>query len=134
MSHSRGLHKKINSLYERAFRITYGDISSSFQDLLKNDNSVSIHHRNIEALATEMFKVKNNIALEIIKEVFVPKTSPYDLRNNNSLKMMMILGWVTQHMMSSTTKLPYKATQFLFKYMKKKVVAHPVFRWVTWSF
>ena len=33
-----------------------------------------------------MFKVKNNIALEIMKELFAPKLSPYDLRNNNSLK------------------------------------------------
>ena len=62
MFHSRGLHNKINSLHERALRITYGDGSSSFEDLLKKDNSVSIHHRNIQALATEMFKVKNNIA------------------------------------------------------------------------
>ena len=33
-----------------------------------------------------MFKVKNNIALEIMKELFAPKVSHYDLRNNNSFK------------------------------------------------
>ena len=33
-----------------------------------------------------MFKVKNNIALEIMEELFVPKMSPYDLRNNNSFR------------------------------------------------
>ena len=33
-----------------------------------------------------MFKVKNNIAPEIMKELFAPKVSPYDLRNNNSFK------------------------------------------------
>ena len=86
MFHSRGLNNKINSLHERALRITYGDRSSSFEDLLKKDNSVSIHHRNIQALATEMFKVKNNIAPEIMKELFAPKMSSYDLRNNNSFK------------------------------------------------
>ena len=80
------LNNKINSLHERALRITYGDRSSSFEKLLKKDNSVSIHHRNIQALATEMFKVKNNIAPEIMKELFAPKMSSYDLRNNNSFK------------------------------------------------
>ena len=35
MFHSSGLKNKTNSLYERALRITYGDRSSSFQDLLK---------------------------------------------------------------------------------------------------
>ena len=33
-----------------------------------------------------MFKVKNNIAPEIMKELFAPTMSPYDLRNNNSFK------------------------------------------------
>ena len=73
-------------MYERALRITYSDRSSSFQDLLKKDNSVSIHHRNIQVLATEMFKIKNSIAPEIMKELLAPKMSPYDLRNNNSFK------------------------------------------------
>ena len=67
MFHSRCINNKINSLHDRALRITYSDRSSSFEDLLKKDNSVSIHHRNVQALATEMFKVKNNIAPEIMK-------------------------------------------------------------------
>ena len=33
-----------------------------------------------------MFKVKKNIAPEIMKELFTPNVSPYDLRNNNSFK------------------------------------------------
>ena len=47
MFHSKSLNSKINSLHERALRITYGDRSSSFESLLKKDNSISIHHRNI---------------------------------------------------------------------------------------
>ena len=87
MFHSRDLNNKVNYLHERELRITYGDKSSSFQELLKKYNSVSIHHRNIQALAIEMFKVKNNAAPEIMKErTFPPKMRPYDLRNNNSFK------------------------------------------------
>ena len=86
MFHSGGLNNKINSLHERALRITYGHRSSSFEGLLKKDNSVSINNRNIQALVTEMFKVKNTIAPEIIKDLFAPKMSHYDLRNNNSFK------------------------------------------------
>ena len=33
-----------------------------------------------------MFKVKNNIVPKFLKEMFAPKMSPYDLRNNNSFK------------------------------------------------
>ena len=83
MFHSRGLNNKINSLRERALRRTKDDKSSSFQDLMRKGNSVSIHHRNIQVLVTEMFKVKNNTAPGNTKELFVPKISPYDLRNIN---------------------------------------------------
>ena len=41
-------------------------------------------------LATEMLKVKNNIALEIMKELLAPKMSLYDLRNNNSFKIRRV--------------------------------------------
>ena len=85
MFHSRSFNNKINSFHERTLRVTYSDRSSSFENLLKKDNSVSIHHRNIQALVTEMFKVKNNIAPEIMKELFAPKISSYDLRNNDSI-------------------------------------------------
>ena len=53
---------------------------------MKKDNSVSMHHRNIQALVTEMLSVKNNIAPNIIKERFAPKMSLYDICNNNSFK------------------------------------------------
>ena len=46
MFHSRALNNKINSIHERALRITYNDRTSTFEELLNKDNSVSIHHRN----------------------------------------------------------------------------------------
>ena len=47
MFHSRGLNNKINRMHERALTITCKDKSSTFPQLLENDNSVSIHHRNV---------------------------------------------------------------------------------------
>ena len=47
MFHSRRLNNKVNSIHERALRITYQDNTSTFQELLNKDNSVSIHHRNL---------------------------------------------------------------------------------------
>ena len=35
MFHSRRLNNKINSIHERALRITYQDLISTFQELLK---------------------------------------------------------------------------------------------------
>ena len=60
MFHSRKLNKRINKLQERSLRIIYGDDTSSFEEVLIKDESVTIHNRNIQALALEMYKVKNN--------------------------------------------------------------------------
>ena len=46
------------------------DYSSTFADLLKRDGSVTIHQHNIQSVAIEMFKVKNNLCPEIMKSLF----------------------------------------------------------------
>ena len=52
MLHSRRLINKINSIHERALRITYPDNRSAFKELVNKNNSVSIHHENLQVLAT----------------------------------------------------------------------------------
>ena len=49
----------------------------------------------MQALATEMFKVEDIIGLKIIKELFSPNVSPYDLHNDNSFKRRRVnsLAW-----------------------------------------
>ena len=49
------------------------DDISSFNELLQKDNSVTVHTRNIQLLAVEMYKVKNNISPNYIIEGF-PKS------------------------------------------------------------
>ena len=58
MFHSRVLNNKINRLHERAPRIVYKNSHLTFEELLLQDKSFSIHHRNLQRLATEMFKIK----------------------------------------------------------------------------
>ena len=87
MFHSRKLNNRINSIHERALRITYKDYKSSFNELLQKDNAVTIHQRNLQALATEIFKIKNDLSPEIMKEVFELKEPSYNLRSKeNSFK------------------------------------------------
>ena len=45
-----------------------------------------MHHRNLHVLATEMFKIHRGLSLEIPRETFVPKTSSYNLRRNDTFK------------------------------------------------
>ena len=54
MFHNRTLNNKINRRHEIALRIACDDDKSNFQELLDLDNSMTIHHRNIQKLAIEM--------------------------------------------------------------------------------
>ena len=78
MFHSRKVNSKINHLQERSLRIVYNDYITSFEDLLKIDNSFKIHHKNIRSLAIELFKVKKGIANPILCDIF-PLRSIYRL-------------------------------------------------------
>ena len=84
MFHSRRLNNKIDYIHERALRMTYQDNTSTFQELLNRDNSVSIHRRNLQVLATEMFKIHQGLFPEILRETFVSKKSSYNLRRNDT--------------------------------------------------
>ena len=64
MNHSRTLNSLIHGLHKRAFSLVYNDFSSSFSELLEKDKSVTIHRRNLETLAYEIFKVKKTWPLK----------------------------------------------------------------------
>ena len=62
--------KKIDRIQERGLRMVYQDYTSSFKALLMKNSSVTIHQRNIQLVAVEMFKIKHNICPEIMKDLF----------------------------------------------------------------
>ena len=85
MLHSRKLNSRINRLHERALRIVYQDYS--FTELLEKDKSTTIHNRNIQLLATELFKVKNGLSPAFMNEIFVENAQHYyDLRKKTEFK------------------------------------------------
>ena len=61
MFHSRTLINEVNKLHERTLRIAYKNPNLNYQELLDLDNSFCIPHRNVQKLATEMFKITNKI-------------------------------------------------------------------------
>ena len=56
--------------------MVYGDYTSSFEELLRKDGAVTIHHRNIQLVAIVMFKVKSGLCPEIMRDLFQLKESP----------------------------------------------------------
>ena len=71
MCHGRGLNNKVNDLHERALRTVCQDKKCSLETLLKHEKSLSIDVKNVQYLATEIFKVKNDLCQKIMKEIFI---------------------------------------------------------------
>ena len=91
MFHSRNINNRINKIHHRALKLVYNnELNSSFVNLLEKDASVSIHQKNLQYLAIEIFKAKNDISSSLMKEMFIFVNKPYDLRNNTVLSRRKI--------------------------------------------
>ena len=84
MFHNRTLNNKINRLHERALRLVYKNDELDFDELLKLDNSVTVHHRNLQRLSIEMFKVKNNLAPLPFQDIFKDQNYSKEMRDERS--------------------------------------------------
>ena len=78
------MNNKINRLYERCMRLIYADKTSSFEGLLEQDDSISIHTRNLPMIATEMFKVYRSMSHPIFSELFCRRDISYNIRSNSN--------------------------------------------------
>ena len=73
----------INRIHARALRIAYNDYVSDFNSLLRKDNTVTIHQKNIQALTAEIYKTLNDLNPTLMKEVFCVKEHNIFTRKQN---------------------------------------------------
>ena len=85
MFHERVLNAKVNKIQERALRIVYKNSRANYKTLLKLDNAVSIHQRNLQYLMIELYKTKNNLNPSFMSEIVEARDVQYDLRCKNTL-------------------------------------------------
>ena len=78
---SRTSNNMINKIHERALRLILNDHTSDFDTLLQNNNNTCNHHRNIQTLMTETYKIKNNMNPPIMDLMFESRNNTYNLRN-----------------------------------------------------
>ena len=82
MLHGASKNYVIRFLYGRCMRLIYHDKTSSYKELLPNDDLVYIHHKNSHInLAIELYKVKNEPSREIVSNIFcLQNQSKYNLQ------------------------------------------------------
>ena len=72
--------------------LLYGDKLSSFVKLLEQVKPVTIYTRNLQILATKMFKVYRNISPPIFSEIFHRRDINYNLRINSDFAMPNVMS------------------------------------------
>ena len=87
MFHSRVMEHRINRIHERTLRLIYPSHHQlTFKELLEKIKTVSIHQRNLQTLATEIYKAKNKVSPEVVNSFFEFSNKNYNLRNASILK------------------------------------------------
>lgn len=84
--HSQQLNNSINNRHERALKIIYQDYATSVIDLLVKDTPLTIYHKNLQKLVTDMFKIKPGIASGITRVIFQIEHRPYSFRHKFLVK------------------------------------------------
>ena len=77
----RYLNNALNSIHERALRLIYNDCELPFDRILQDNKQKSIHQKNIESLATEIYKFQEGLTPPIMGDLFVTRENNYNLRN-----------------------------------------------------
>ena len=79
---SRQTNNMINKIHERALRIVLNDHISDFETIFRNMTDVTIHHRNIQTLTIELFKIKYDLASPFLDSMLNRRTICCNVRNS----------------------------------------------------
>ena len=66
------------------------DACALFMMIKEKNGSVSIHHKNIQGLAIEMFQIKHGQSPEIISDIFARTTQHYNFRQNRDFRIRSV--------------------------------------------
>ena len=92
--------------------------------VLLKANTLSIHHKNLQLLATEIFKTQKNHNPSFMNKIFEEKDTPYALRSNRNIlapkpsttgygiENARLLGAKTWRTMPSSLNVPQTLNSF----------------------
>ena len=96
---SRYLNNALSSIHERALRLIYNVYKLPFDRLLEDKKHKSMHQKNIEPIAIEIYNFQAGLKPLIMSDLFVTRENNYNLRNfqklESSLKRTVKFGTET---------------------------------------
>ena len=78
---------RINRIRETTLRLIYPNQHQlTFKDILEKNKTASTHQKNLQTLATKIYKAKNKISPEVVNLLFEFTNKNYNLRNSSSFE------------------------------------------------
>ena len=84
------LNNVLHSIHERALRLIYNNYEFPLDITLEDNKPKSIHQKNIESLAIEIYKFQAGLTPPIMSELFVTRKNNYNLRNFQKLESLLV--------------------------------------------
>ena len=112
------LNNRTNKIHECPLRIVYNYHQCSFEELLETDNSFTIHERNLQKLAVEMFKLNNELTVQLVSENFNFTENQIILDINQKQNWMLIL--ILKNMASNLYQISIQNLEFHIARNKKR--------------
>ena len=82
----------------------------------KMDQSVSVHHRNIQSLAIEILQIKHGQSREFVTDTLIQTIEEYYLRQNRGFRMPSVNTQCIMVLKNYTTKVLLQASQAIYKW------------------
>ena len=70
--------------------VFHNDKLSSYEEFLEKDGSVSIHHKNIQSLAIEVFQIKHGQSPESVSDISAQTIQHYNFRHNRDFRIRSV--------------------------------------------
>ena len=81
----RYLNNALNNIHERALRLIYNNHEKSFNSILTESNLKTIHQKNLQFFAIEIYRFQNGLSLSIMNDIFFSRQNIYNLRKFQEL-------------------------------------------------
>ena len=79
MYKSRCLNNALNNIHERALRLIYNNHEKSFNSILTENNLKTVHQKNLQFLAIEIYKLQNGLSPPFMNDIFFSIQNIYNL-------------------------------------------------------
>ena len=88
-----------------------------YQKLFSKDKSVTAHQRNLQILATEMYKILNELSPDIMQDILETKSNYYNTRNAPTFSSRYIK--TVRYGLQTISYMPLKIWNLVPKEMKQ---------------